>query len=217
MPLWSYRLGDRYVPWVTRQIQRRQISEFTFAALQGDYDAVYLTEVKRSIHGDKQSDLFIGNLIPRSRYGKATEKDVITYKEVFATKAEVVSDDKFNKARNVYGHHYFKDNDPMRKTVESQNIRSIINFATKNNESLLHLTSMHIPSQNRHNLSKASGKEFEGLLKDFLACKDIPIMLEENIAPQFGLFNGATYYFHGLLYLPDDLDVNINKADFEKK
>ena len=75
---------------------------------------------------------------------------------------------------------------------------------------------MHIPSQNRHNLSKASGKEFEGLLKGFLACKDIPIMLEDNIAPQFGLFNGATCYFHGLLYLPDDLDVSINKNDFDK-
>ena len=87
------------------ELQRRQISEFTFAALQGDYDAVYLDEVKRSIHGDKQSDLFIGNLIPRSRYGKATEKDLITYKEVFATKEEVASDELFNKARNVDGHH----------------------------------------------------------------------------------------------------------------
>ena len=41
-------------------------------------------------------------------------------------------------------------------------------------------------------------------------------MLLRNIAPQFGLFNGATTYFHGLLYIPDDIAVQFSCETFKK-
>ena len=43
----------------------------------------------------------------------------------------------------------------------------------------------------------------------------MPIMLLSNIAPQFGLFNGATCFFEGLLYLQDDTDLQITRQDFK--
>ena len=63
-------------------------------------------------------------------------------------------------------------------------------------------------------LEQLPGRQFDGLLKDFIACKDLPVMLLTNIAPKFGLYNGARCYFHGLLYLPDDVQITMTKQDF---
>ena len=41
-------------------------------------------------------------------------------------------------------------------------------------------------------------------------------MLLRNIAPQFGLFNGSTCYFEGLLYISDDMEINITQHDFKR-
>ena len=54
------------------------------------------------------------------------------------------------------------------------------------------------------------------MLSHFVACEGMPIMILSNLAPQFGLFNGATCTFEGLLYLPDDADLDITKNDFQK-
>ena len=75
---------------------------------------------------------------------------------------------------------------------------------------------MHIPEDNSANLSKLSGKQFEGLHKDLLACIDVPLLLLTNIAPQLGLFNGAICHFKGLLYLPDHPDITLKTCDLKK-
>ena len=198
------------------QYQRKQISEFLMRAMEGKYDAVYLTEVKRTIDGDEQSDFLIKTLIPRCRYGKTTERDIILFKQLFASKQEFDADPEFKKARIAQSFHFFNVENPERKTVESENIRRTFEFATNNNKAVVHLKALHIPVQHASNLEHVGAKQFEGLLKDFVACQDIPTMLLTNIAPQFGLFNGATCYFEGLLYLPDDVDINLTKADFQK-
>ena len=68
----------------TNEFERRAIAEFTLAAMEGDYDAVYLTDVRRTIDGDAQSDNFVKNLIPRCRYGRTTEQDLRDIKQAFA-------------------------------------------------------------------------------------------------------------------------------------
>ena len=55
------------------ETQRKQIAEFTASALEGDYEAVFLTEIKRGIEGDQLSYEFISELISSCRYGKATD------------------------------------------------------------------------------------------------------------------------------------------------
>ena len=54
--------------------QRKQMSEFTARALEGDYDAVFLSEIKRGVEGDESSFEFISELVPSCRYGKIAEK-----------------------------------------------------------------------------------------------------------------------------------------------
>ena len=40
------------------------------------------------------------------------------------------------------------------------------------------------------------------------------MLLLQNIAPQFSLYNGNCLYFHSLLYLPDDANITLTKEAF---
>ena len=103
----------------TNEAERRAIAEFTLAAMEGDYDAVYLTDVRRTIDGDAESDNFVKNLIPRCRYGRTTEQDLLEIKQAFASEAEFAADEKFNEARVAEGYHFFANDEPNRKTAGS--------------------------------------------------------------------------------------------------
>ena len=46
-----------------------------------------------------------------------------------------------------------------------------------------------------------------------ILCEFGPNMLLANIAPHFGLFNGAITYFKGFLYLPDNLIVKLRACE----
>ncbi len=98
--------------------------------------------------------------------------------------------------------------------MESENIKRTFEFAKKNDKPVVHLKAIHIPCRHSSILEHANAKQFEGQLKDLVFCEDIPVMLLTNIAPQFGLFNGSTCYFRGLLYLPHDADINVTREDF---
>ena len=79
----------------------------------------------------------------------------------------------------------------------------------------MYLKAAHMPIRKASALAQVSSKQFEGLLSHLVACEDMPIMLLSNIAAQFGLFNGATCFFEGLLYLQDDTDLQITRQDFK--
>ena len=51
------------------ELQRKQISEFTEAALYGNYNAVYLTEIERGMENNLLSHEFVTEIIPSCRYG----------------------------------------------------------------------------------------------------------------------------------------------------
>ena len=83
-------------------------------------------------------------------------------------------------------------------------------------KAIVHLKSSHMPATRSSALELVSGKQFEGLLKDFVAYGGMPPMLLTNFAPQFGLFNGAICSFKGLLYLPNYVYVKLNPQDLKK-
>ena len=144
-----------------------------------------------------------GDIQERSRFGKTTDMDIIQHKQISATKSDLENDPAFKKASIVESRHFFNPDNPNNRTVESENIRRTFDFAEKNNKPVVHLKAIHTPIEHASVLQQAPGREFEGLLKDFVACKDLPILLLQNIAPQFGLYNGVTAYFNGLPYLND--------------
>ena len=47
----------------TNEHQRKQVAEFTASSFDGDYDAVYLTEIKRNA-GDEISYEYVSELLP---------------------------------------------------------------------------------------------------------------------------------------------------------
>ena len=197
------------------EAERKQIAQFTLDALQGNYLAVYLDDVRRTIANDQQSEDMVKHLIPRSKFGKTTERDIIRLQDMFATIVDVEKDPEFGKANLIQGCHYFSPDDPTRRNVESENVKIVFELGKLYEQPIVHLQSIHMPLQNSVRLSEISGKNFEGLHKHFLACKNVPLMLLTNYAPQFGLFNGATCYFKGLAYLDDEPDVTLKISDFK--
>ena len=136
--------------------QRKQISEFTARALEGDYDAVFLSEIKRGVEGDQSSFEFTSELVPSCRYGKIAEKNLLRMREVFATPEDVEADDKFLLSRMLHGYHYFTENDPNRKSVKSDNIRTMLDLAKRLvNKPIVHLKSIHMPVKKCRPLKKS--------------------------------------------------------------
>ena len=54
------------------------------------------------------------------------------------------------------------------------------------------------------------------MLKDFVAYEEMPLMILENIAPQFALFNGSIVKYKGALYLTEDIEVNLKSSELMK-
>ena len=104
--------------------QRKQVAEFTASAFYGDYQAVYLSEVKRC-NRDEESYEFVTELIPSLRYGKTSEKKLLRMKELFASEEEVTTDEKWVSARLVHGYHHYNEKNPNRRNVVTDNIKGI--------------------------------------------------------------------------------------------
>ena len=145
-----------------------------------------------------------GSKLDRQQLGRQQTQDVLRDKE-------------FIDAKMIHGYHYYPESDPARKSVESDNIRTMFGLAQHlGDKAIVHLKSSHMPATRSSALELVSGKQFEGLLKDFVAYEGMPLMLLTNFAPQFGLFNGAICSFKGLLYLPNDVYVKLNPQDLKK-
>ena len=196
-----------------KEFQRRQIAEFTAKAFDGDYQAVYLTEIKRGIQGEDLSHEFTSELIPSCRYGKITEKHLLRMRELFASRDDILGDPEFLEAKMVHGYHYFSGDNHTRKTVESANIRTMFELVQRlGNRPIVHLKSAHLPESQNASLEMLSGKEFQGVLIFFVGFEGMSLMQLTNFAPQFGLFNGAICNYKDLLYLPENVSVKLKPA-----
>ena len=82
------------------------MAEFIASAFDGDFDAVYLVEVKRRNDGDALSFEYITELLPSVRFGKITERRLLRMKEVFANENDINSDDKWLEGRLIHGYHF---------------------------------------------------------------------------------------------------------------
>ena len=85
--------------------QRKQVAGSTFAALKGDYEAVFLDKMQRGIKGNQLSYKCISEPIPSCRYGKATEKSFLRMAEVFVDQEDIFRYNKFVEARTTHRYH----------------------------------------------------------------------------------------------------------------
>ena len=91
------------------ELQRKLVSEFTASALCGDFEAVFLSEVKRRVDGDPLSHEFITELVPSCRYGKITNRNLLRMKQVFANQNDITSDEEWLGARMIHEYHYHSE------------------------------------------------------------------------------------------------------------
>ena len=80
------------------------------------------------MEGDEASQEMIRTLIPLSRFGETTEGHLIRLRQISADQEQVRADPDFCKARIHKGFHYYTNDDPSRKTVESDNIKKHVNL-----------------------------------------------------------------------------------------
>ena len=117
----------------------------------------------------------------------------------------------------VHGHHYHSDNNPARKCVESDNLRTMFDLAKRlGNKPIVHFKAAHMPQSKAPALEMVSPKEFQGMLIDFVAYEGMPVMLLQNIAPQYALYNGSIVKYKGVLYLTDEIEVKLKSSELSK-
>ena len=102
----NYELWKKYEKTIRKtKSMRKDMANFTFEAMLGTYDVVYLKEVRRSVDGDDESEFLIKTMIPKVRYGKIDEDDIRTFRSIFATKEKMIKDREFLDARNSIFYH----------------------------------------------------------------------------------------------------------------
>ena len=58
------------------------------------------------------------------------------------------------------------------------------------NKPIVHIKANHMPQYKASSLETVSPKDFQGTLKNFVAYDGMPVMLLQNLAPQFELLMG---------------------------
>ena len=212
---WRETLGQN--PWDITDTVRLEVAHFRLAAFDGDYETVYLNEVRRTVEDDQLASHFTKVVIPSFRYGKATADQMQWLVDNTATQDDMASDAMWFNAVTLHGHHWFNELASYRATVESDNARALVSFAKEKGTPVMAINSANLPVKKAMNLQRLSAKEFRGVSAVFFASKGLPMMLLENIAPSVGLFNGAQVEFVGPLYLGDDLVLNISQREYESK
>ena len=109
----------------------------------------------------------------------------------------------------VHGYHQLNENNPYRKNVVSDNLRSTFDMANNLGKPIVHIMSSHMPFSKEQSLKMVSRKEFEGMLTDFVTYDSMPTMLLQNICPSLELFNGAFDKFRGILYLTEEVQIKL--------
>ena len=197
--------------------EREQVARFRAAAFDGDYQTVYLNEVHRVVQDDQNAAHFTNVIIPSFRYGRASATNLQWLRDNTATVDRMSDDPLWGSAVTLHGNHWFSEWAEHRATVESDNARALVRFASEHDTPVMAVEAQHIPAGKAAKLKKVSPKEFRSVQAVFYACSGLPLMLLENVAPSVGLFNGAHVQFVGPLYLDDDWQVTLTRAEFDAK
>ncbi|KAF0293570.1 hypothetical protein FJT64_008674 [Amphibalanus amphitrite] len=212
---WSHAASRE--PNTLSDAERRAVARFRAAALDGDYETVYLNEVRRTVQNDELADHFTKVIIPSFRYGRATHASLQWLRDNTATAEHMAADPLWAGAVTLHGNHWFSELAVHRATVESDNARALVRFANERDTPVMAVNAQHLPTKKAARLQKVSPREFRSIPAVFFACSGLPLMLLENVAPSVGLFNGAHVEFVGPLYLEDDWQVTLSSCEYRER
>ena len=195
--------------------EKLELKNFYDNIFEGEYDVIFLKEVKRRLIGDEVSHEFVSNILRNMRYGNVSAKDMEFVRKHSAVITDL-QDPQWNQRTLINGYHYFCEDEPNRKTVDSDNMHALIDYHKSEKKPIMMLKAIHLPADMHSKLMNLSSKEFGGLPSNLYLCPGSCVMLLQNIAPQFNLFNGSRHKVIGPLYLNDTYEIKITIENFLK-
>ena len=187
--------------WAFRQASQK----FGQNVYIGNYNAVYLDEIKRS-DGSPEAEQF-GNLLKRVRYGKFEDSDLAELKKISATIKDVKSDPEWSSKTVLTDYHYYCEEHPERSNADSINAKSLVEYSRTTKKGIMLFEAIHTPALKSSSMAALNSKEFQGITSKLYLAEGAPVILTTNINPSIGLFNGSLGKFIGPLYRPKFYDV----------
>ena len=146
---------------------RAEVARFRASAYDGDFETVYLNEVRRTVENDEFATQFTGDVLPSMRYGKATPEKIQWLRDNCATERDMSDDPVWKMAVKLHGYHWFSEWASFRETVESDNAKALVNFAEDRGAHVMAVNSQHLPATKAGKLQGVSAKEFRGVSSAF--------------------------------------------------
>ena len=188
-----------------RWAYRKATQKFGQNVYIGNYNAVYLDEIKRT-DGSPEAEKF-GNLLKRVRYGNFKETDLAELKNISATIKDVKTDPEWSSKTVLTDYHYYSEDHPERSNADSINAKALVEYSRTTNKGIMIFEAIHTPALKSSSMASLNPKEFQGISSKLYLAKGAPIILTTNINPSIGLFNGSLGKFVGPLYRSKFYDV----------
>ena len=89
---------------------RAEVARFRASAYDGDFETVYLNEVRRTVENDEVATQFTRDVLPSMRYGKATpEKNSVAQRQLCHRRETCRTIRPEKMAVKLHGYHWFSE------------------------------------------------------------------------------------------------------------
>ena len=205
---WDKYCQEPLKNWSTEE--RKVISEFRSKMFSGTYQAIVLDEVMRKITNDAVADEFTSKHLVDLRFGHAKEENITFLRTHTAKEADLKTDPmKWALRHIILGLHHFQEANPDEVTVDSMNMKAVVECHKLSNLPVYQTEATHVPYKRHKELIKCTRKEFRNLANKITFCKGMRAMLLKNYNPHLGLYNGRRGKYVGPLYSDIEFEVKL--------
>ena len=206
--VWNKYCKDPHSPLITEE-DRKKLSQYRQNVFRGTYKCVVLEEVKRKDDDNPLAVKYTTEILPQMRFGNVTSNHIKFIKKHMATETDMANDPEWKNRFILMGYHYYNPQCPERASVDSMNMRLLMNYHDTTREPVCRIEAIHTPGNKNEHLKTVPGKEFEGMPATWHFCKGSRAMLLGNINPALGLYNGVICEFVGPLYANKTIETTL--------
>ena len=206
--IWNKYCKDPLNPSFTEE-DRQKLCQYRQNVFKGKYQCVVLEEVKRKEDDNLLAVEYTTKILFQMRFGEVTAEHINFIKKHMATEEDLANDPKWLNRFILMGYHYYNPACPERASVDSMNMRLLMNYHEATREPVCRIEALHVPGNKDDHLKTVPGKEFESMPANWHFCKGSRAMLLNNINPALGLYNGVICEFVGPLYLNQQIKTTM--------
>ncbi|MAA79200.1 MAG: hypothetical protein CL916_08055 [Deltaproteobacteria bacterium] len=195
--------------------ERAQIKEFRSCMFNGTYDAVILETVMRKTD-DPIADEWTGKHLVQMRFGKVTRDNIEFLRKHAAKEEDLKENPQLWAPRHiVMALHYFQEAEPNKPTVDSMNMRAVVENFKLTNVPVFQAVATHYPFKKNQELMSVKLKDFGGIPSKFTFVPNGRVLLTRNINPKMGLYNGKRGTFVGPIYTEEELKMTLSGKEIK--